>query len=52
MRKFSSKKQQLEWADKFLRKLADVNTGGVTPTIKNMIKNNYIRRTDGRNKNV
>ena len=52
MRKFSSKKQQLEWADKLLRKLAEANTGGVTPIIKEMIKENYIRRTNGRNKNI
>ena len=52
MRKFSSKKQQLEWADNFLRKMANVNTGGVTPIIKRMINNEYIRRVDGRNKNI
>tara|TARA_R100001594_G_scaffold97288_2_gene131529 strand:- start:3379 stop:3540 length:162 start_codon:yes stop_codon:yes gene_type:complete len=53
MRKFSSKKQQLEWADNFLRKLAEANTGGITPTIKQMINNEYIRRVDGkRNKNI
>ena len=36
MRKFSSKKEQLEWADKLLRKLSERNTGGVTPIIKKM----------------
>ena len=51
MRKFSSKKEQLEWADKLLRKLAEANTGGVTPIIKSMIKENYIRRADGKQKN-
>ena len=52
MRKFSSKKEQLEWADKLLRKLSDKNTGGVTPIIKKIIKDNYIRRADGKNKNL
>ena len=50
MRKFSSKKEQLEWADKLLRKLSDRNTGGVTPIIKKMINENYIRRVDGKGK--
>jgi len=44
MRKFSSRKEQLEWADNLLRKLANSNTGGVTPIIKQMINENYIRR--------
>ena len=44
MRKFSSKKEQLEWADKLLRKLSERNTGGVTPIIKQMITENYVRR--------
>ena len=44
MRKFSSKKEQLEWADKLLRKLSERNTGGVTPIIKKMITEEYIRR--------
>ena len=44
MRKFTSKKEQLEWADKLLQKLANSNTGGVTPIIKTMITENYIRR--------
>ena len=44
MRKFKSNKEQLEWADKLLRKLGDKNTGGVTPIIKSMITENYIRR--------
>ena len=44
MRRFSSKKEQLEWADKLLQKLANSNTGGVTPIIKLMITENYIRR--------
>jgi len=50
MRKFSSKKEQLEWADNFLRKLANVNTGGVTPIIKSMIIENYIRRVNVKRK--
>ena len=44
MRKFSSRKEQLEWADKLLRKLSDKHTGGVTPIIKNIIIEQYIRR--------
>ena len=44
MRKFSSRREQLEWADKLLRKLGDKNTGGVTPIIKSMIIEKYIRR--------
>jgi citrate lyase beta subunit len=44
MRKFSSKKEQLEWADRLLRKLSERNTGGVTPIIKKMIIEEYIRR--------
>ena len=44
MRKFSSRREQLEWADKLLRKLSDKNTGGVTPIIKLMITEKYIRR--------
>ena len=44
MRKFKSNKEQLEWADKLLRKLGDKNIGGVTPLIKLMIHENYIRR--------
>ena len=44
MRKFSSRREQLEWADKLLRKLSDKNIGGVTPIIKSMITENYIRR--------
>ena len=44
MRKFSSKKEQLEWADKLLRKLSERNTGGVTPIIKKMIIEEYIGR--------
>ena len=53
MRKFSSRREQLEWADKLLRKLGDKNTGGVTPIIKLMITENYIRRLKSeRNKDV
>ena len=53
MRKFSSRREQLEWADKLLRKLSDKNTGGVTPIIKSMITENYIRRLKNeRNKDV
>ena len=53
MRRFSSRKEQLEWADKLLRKLANSNTGGVTPIIKSMITENYIRRLKNeRNKDI
>ena len=53
MRKFSSKKEQLKWADKLLRKLSERNTGGVTPIIKSMINENYIRRLKNeRNKEI
>ena len=51
MRKFSSKKEQLEWADKLLHVLADANIGGVTPIIKSIIEENYIRRADGKQRN-
>ena len=44
MRKFSSRKEQLEWADKLLQKLANPSTGGVTPIIKQMINEKYIGR--------
>ena len=53
MRMFSSRKEQLEWADKLLRKLGDKNIGGVTPIIKSMINDNYIKRLKNeRNKDV
>ena len=53
MRKFKSNKEELEWANKLLRKLANPNTGGVTPIIKSMINENYIRRLKNeRNKDV
>jgi len=44
MRRFSSKKEQLEWADKLLRELSNKNIGGVTPVIKQMIIEQYIGR--------
>tara|TARA_Y100000310_G_scaffold180149_1_gene180056 strand:+ start:297 stop:440 length:144 start_codon:yes stop_codon:yes gene_type:complete len=44
MRKFFSRKEQLEWATKLLQKLANPNIGGVTPIIKKMIVEDYIRR--------
>ena len=44
MRRFSSRKEQLEWADKLLLQLVDKNTGGVTPIIKSMITEKYIGR--------
>ena len=53
MHKFKSNKEQLEWADKLLRKLSEKNTGGVTPIIKSMINEGYIRRLKNeRNKDV
>ena len=44
MAKFSSRKEQLAQAHKLLIKLADKNTGGVTPIIKSIIHEKYIDR--------
>jgi hypothetical protein len=44
MAKFTSRKEQLAVAHKLLAKLADKNTGGVTPIIKSIIDDKYIKR--------
>ena len=44
MAKFTSKKEQLAKAHKLLVKLADKTTGGVTPIIKSIIHDKYIKR--------
>ena len=44
MKKFKSKTEQLDSANKLLRKLAKLNTGGVSPAIKSLIKQMYINR--------
>ena len=44
MAKFTSQKEQLAKAHKLLIKLADKNTGGVTPIIKSIIHEKYISR--------
>jgi len=45
MAKFTSRKEQLSVAHKLLVKLEDKNTGGVTPIIKSIINDKYIKRT-------
>ena len=50
MAKFTSKKEQLATAHKLLIKLADSNTGGVTPIIKSIISEKYIARLKSFNK--
>ena len=44
MAKFTSRKEQLSVAHKLLMKLEDKNTGGVTPIIKSIILDKYIKR--------
>ena len=44
MAKFTSRKEQLLIAHQLLTKFADKNTGGVTPLIKSMINDSYIKR--------
>jgi len=44
MAKFTSRKEQLSVAHKLLIKFADKNTGGVTPIIKSIINDKYIKR--------
>ena len=44
MAKFTSRKEQLSVAHKLLAKFADKNTGGVTPIIKSIIYDKYIKR--------
>ena len=44
MAKFTSNKEQLSVAHKLLIKFAEKNTGGITPIIKSMINNSYVKR--------
>ena len=44
MTKFTTRKEQLSVAHKLLMQFADKNTGGVTPLIKSMINDSYIKR--------
>ena len=44
MAKFTTRKEQLSAAHKLLVKLEDKNTGGVTPIIKSIILEKYIKR--------
>ena len=44
MAKFTSRKEQLSVAHKLLIKLEERNTGGVTPIIKSIIRDKYIKR--------
>ena len=44
MAKFTTRKEQLSIAHKLLIKFADKNTGGVTPIIKSIIQDKYIKR--------
>ena len=44
MAKFTTRKEQLAVAHKLLVKLEDKNTGGVTPIIKSIINDKYIKR--------
>ena len=44
MAKFTSRKEQLSVAHKLLMKFEDKNTGGVTPIIKSIIHDKYVKR--------
>ena len=44
MAKFATKKEQLSVAHKLLMQFANKNTGGITPLIKSMINDSYIKR--------
>ena len=44
MAKFTSKKEQLSVAHKLLIQFVDRNTGGITPIIKSMINDSYVKR--------
>ena len=44
MAKFTTRKEQLSVAHKLLIKFADKNTGGITPIIKFIILDKYIKR--------
>ena len=44
MAKFTTKKEQLTVAHNLLIKFEDKNTGGITPIIKSIIQDKYIKR--------
>jgi len=44
MAKFTSRKEQLSVAHKLLIKFEDKNTGGITPIIKSIIHDKYVKR--------
>ena len=44
MAKFTTRKEQLSVAHKLLMQFADKNTGGITPIIKSMINDSYVKR--------
>ena len=44
MAKFTSRKEQLSVAHKLLMKFEDKNTGGITPIIKSIIHDKYVKR--------
>ena len=44
MAKFTSRKEQLSVAHKLLVKFEDKNTGGITPIIKSIIHDKYVKR--------
>ena len=44
MAKFITRKEQLLVAHKLLIQFANKNTGGITPLIKSMINDSYIKR--------
>ena len=44
MAKFTTRKEQLSVAHKLLINFADKNIGGITPIIKSMIQDKYIKR--------
>ena len=44
MAKFTTRKDQLSVAHKLLMQFANKNTGGITPLIKSMINDSYIKR--------
>ena len=44
MAKFTSRKAQLSVAHKLLVKFEDKNTGGITPIIKSIIHDKYVKR--------
>ena len=52
MAKFTSRKEQLSIAHKLLVKFEDKNTGGVTPIIKSIINDKYIKRLTAKQSNT